>query len=81
VLNEKGYISFYIGKEGENFSLRQKIPQYYHRNGICYAVTRDHLFNKGSIIEGALAIIIDRVTVNIDNDFDLMLAEYLLSLP
>jgi CMP-N,N'-diacetyllegionaminic acid synthase len=59
--------------------LRQGIPAYYHRNGLCYAVTRDHLVNEGCIIDrGAVAVVVDRHVVNIDDMFELELAEWLL---
>ncbi len=78
-VSEKNEVSFYL-ENGANFSLRQKIPQYYHRNGICYAVTRDHLLNKGLLLEkNAKAIVIDRHVVNIDDPFDLEMARWLFS--
>ena len=77
-INEKGEIEFYL-EDGAKHSLRQGIPAYYHRNGLCYAVTRDHLVDKGCIIDrGAIAVVIDRPVVNIDDMFELELAEWLL---
>jgi len=77
-INEKGEIGFYL-EGGARHSLRQGIPVYYHRNGLCYAVTRDHLVNEGCIIDrGAVAVVIDRHVVNIDDMFELELAEWLL---
>lgn len=77
-INEKGEIEFYL-QDGAKHSLRQGIPAYYHRNGLCYAVTRDHLVDKGCIIDrGAIAVVIDRPVVNIDDMFELELAEWLL---
>ncbi len=77
-INEKGEIEFYL-QDGAKHSLRQGIPAYYHRNGLCYAVTRDHLVDKGCIIDrGAIAVVIDRTVVNIDDMFELELAEWLL---
>ena len=73
-----GGLNYYIGKGGLKFHNRQTIPEYFHRNGICYAVTRDHLLKKKRIIEGAAAVIIDRITVNIDEPFELELANWLL---
>jgi len=77
-INDKGEIDFYL-EGGANHSLRQGIPAYYHRNGLCYAVTRDHLVNEGCIIDrGAVAVVVDRHVVNIDDMFELELAEWLL---
>jgi len=77
-INQKGEIEFYL-EGGAKHSLRQGIPAYYHRNGLCYAVTRDHLVSHGCIIDrGAVAVVVDRHVVNIDDMFELELAEWLL---
>jgi CMP-N,N'-diacetyllegionaminic acid synthase len=77
-INDKGEIDFYL-EGGARHSLRQGIPAYYHRNGLCYAVTRDHLVNEGCIIDrGAVAVVVDRHVVNIDDMFELELAEWLV---
>lgn len=77
-INEKGEIDFYL-EGGAKHALRQGIPSYYHRNGLCYAVTRDHLVNEGCIIDrNAIAVVVDRHVVNIDDMFELELAEWLL---
>lgn len=76
-INEKGEIEFYL-EGGAAHSLRQGIPAYYHRNGLCYAVTRDHLVGQGCIIDrGAIAVVVERHVVNIDDMFELELAEWL----
>jgi CMP-N-acetylneuraminic acid synthetase len=72
-------IGFYL-EGGQRYSLRQSIPRYYHRNGICYAVTREHLVDEGLIIDrDAAAVVVERPVVNVDEPFDLDLAEWLLS--
>jgi CMP-N-acetylneuraminic acid synthetase len=77
-INDKGEIDFYL-EGGARHSLRQGIPAYYHRNGLCYAVTREHLIDEGLIIDrNAVAVVIDRHVVNIDEVFELELAEWLL---
>lgn len=77
-INEKGEIEFYL-EDGAKYALRQGIPAYYHRNGLCYAVTRDHLVDEGCIIDrNAIAVVVDRHVVNIDDMFELELAEWLL---
>jgi CMP-N,N'-diacetyllegionaminic acid synthase len=74
----EGIIGFYL-EDGAKFSLRQGIPKYYHRNGICYAAARKHVVDQGMIIDrDAAAIIIDRPVVNIDDTFDLELADWLI---
>lgn len=72
-------VRFYL-PEGARYSLRQAIPPYYFRNGICYAVRRATLIDRGHIIEeDCIAVEIDRPVVNIDTPFDLELAEFLWS--
>lgn len=77
-VSENGIIGFYL-QDGARFSNRQAIPQYYHRNGICYAATREHVLEKGMIIDqDAAAVIIERPVVNIDEMYELELAGWLL---
>jgi len=79
-VDSNGYIGFYL-KDGANFSIRQKIPTYYYRNGVCYAVKRETIIDKGYILEeDCAAVLIDRPLVNIDEPFDLELAEFLLNI-
>lgn len=73
-----GMIGFYHDA-GAKHSIRQTIPTYYFRNGICYAVRRKTLVEDGMILgDRSAAMIIDRHIVNIDDPFDLELAEFLL---
>jgi CMP-N-acetylneuraminic acid synthetase len=73
-----GIIGFYHD-QGRRFSTRQKIPAYYFRNGICYAVRRDTLLEKAAIIEDdCRAVVIERPVVNIDDLHDLQYAEFLM---
>ena len=77
-VDQQGHIGFYL-KDGAKYSLRQKIPTYYFRNGICYAAKRMAVVEKGQILEERCkAVVIDRPIVNIDEPFDLELAEFLL---
>ena len=72
---EDGTIGFYL-EGGAGYSLRQSIPNYFHRNGICYCVTREALMEAGEILEqDCAAVIIDRPVVNIDEPFDFELAQ------
>ena len=80
-LNQDGILKFYR-EDGKNFSLRQKIPQYYHRNGVCYAAKRETLLDEklNTIIESDCAgVVIDQPVVNIDEPIDLEYAAWLLS--
>jgi CMP-N-acetylneuraminic acid synthetase len=62
---------------GHEHTARQTIPPYFFRNGLCYAVTRDTLIDKGLIIEeDCVGVVIDRYVVNIDDPVDLELAEF-----
>jgi len=76
-LDENGIIGFYH-ENGPQFSIRQKIPYYYFRNGICYALKRSTLLEKGMILEqNCKAVIIARPVVNIDDQDELEFAEFL----
>lgn len=78
-INLQGFVGFYL-EDGAKYSIRQKIPDYYYRNGICYAVKRKTLLENRYILEEkCAAVVIDRPIVNIDEPFDLDLAEFLLS--
>ncbi len=77
VLDDKGTIGFYLKDRAQ--SIRQLIPPYYHRNGVCYATRRRTLVERGHIIEeDCAAVVIDREVVNIDDLFELELAEWLM---
>ncbi len=76
-LDESGIIGFYHAK-GQRYSQRQNIPAYYFRNGVCYALKRHTLLEKGTIIEkNCQAVIIKRPVVNIDDAHELAYAEFL----
>lgn len=76
-VDKSGIIGFYHAK-GQQYSLRQKIPTYYFRNGICYALKRHTLLEKGSIIEkNCKAVVIERPVINIDDAHELAYAEFL----
>ena len=78
MVSNEGLIEFYLD-EGAKFAIRQGIPQYYHRNGICYAAMREHVVERGLLLEeNAAAVIVERPVVNIDESFELDLAEWLL---
>jgi len=77
-VDAKGDLGFY--DPADQTARRQDIPPYYHRNGLCYAVRRETLVDRGHIIEeGCAAVIVARPVVNIDEPFDLELAEFLMT--
>ena len=76
-LDDSGNLTPYL--EGGRTALRQSIPDYFHCNGICYALHRATLVDEGHIMEDdCIAVVIDRPLVNIDEPFELELAEWLL---
>ncbi len=77
-LDERGNLDPFM--TGGRTALRQGIPDYYHCNGICYALRRATLVDEGHIMEDdCIAVVIDRPLVNIDEPFELELAEWLLA--
>lgn len=78
-IDKEGLVEFYL-ENGAGYNIRQNIPEkYYYRNGVCYAVKRETVVDKLQIMEErCAAVIIDRPLVNIDEPFDLELAEFLL---
>lgn len=67
-------------KDDNDYSLRQFIPEYFHRNGICYAARRKAILSERQIISANTnALIIERPVVNIDNPIDLEWADFLLT--
>ena len=78
-VSSAGLIEHYL-PPGRAQTIRQKIPPYFHRNGICYGVRRKTLVEQGEIISAdCAAVIVDREVVNIDHPHELELARWLLS--
>ncbi len=78
-INASGMITPYL-EGGLKYSIRQEIPDYYHRNGICYATTRKSLLELNNLMETSChALVINRPVVNIDEEIDLKLAELLMT--
>jgi CMP-N-acetylneuraminic acid synthetase len=76
-VDDNGIIGFYHAR-GQHYSTRQQIPDYYFRNGICYALKRHTLLVKEMIIEkNCKAVVIARPVVNIDDWHELEYAEFL----
>ena len=78
-LGDNGTLSFY-SPNGAQVTRRQDFPPLYFRDGTCYAVTRECLVDRGHIVEeDCVAVQIDRFVVNIDEPFELELAEFILA--
>jgi CMP-N,N'-diacetyllegionaminic acid synthase len=76
---ERGCIGFYHA-DGTRYANRHLIPEFYHRNGLCYAVRRATVMERASIVErNCAAVVVERTVVNIDEPFNLELAEFLIS--
>jgi CMP-N,N'-diacetyllegionaminic acid synthase len=75
---KEGRVGFLLD-EGARTARRQDVPQLYHRNGICYALRREPFLGGAPILDGACAaVIVERPVANIDDPFELELAEWLL---
>tara|TARA_R110002110_G_scaffold415612_3_gene651823 strand:- start:12973 stop:13728 length:756 start_codon:yes stop_codon:yes gene_type:complete len=74
----EGRVGFLL-EEGAHTARRQDVPPLYHRNGICYALRREPFLDGAPILDDACAaVIVDRPIANIDEPFELELAEWLL---
>ena len=66
--------------DGVNSTNRQIIPDFYHRNGLCYAVNKEQIFKKKVIVDNnSAAVVIERNIVNIDDEFELKMADIILN--
>jgi len=72
----------YFMPEGRSVVARQTLPPLFWRNGVCYALTRRCLFDLGVIIgPNSRAEVIDHPVANIDEPWELELAELGFPLP
>ena len=75
-LGGDGRLSFYL-PEGPEVTRRQDAPPLYYRDGTCYARTRRSMIEEArDVEEDCAAVVIDRFVVNIDEPFELELAEF-----
>lgn len=75
---KNGLIDYYDQERGPQIIARQQLSPVYHVNGIAYAFTRECLVEqKTKKGKRTSAVIIDEPIVNIDTEFDFMLAEFL----
>lgn len=71
----------YYDPAGANIIARQQLTPVYHKNGVAYAITRDCIINKKSIKGDKTSfILINEIMANIDTEFDLRLAEFVVKL-
>lgn len=76
-IDSSGLINNYL-PASQSQCISQLIPPYFHRNGACYAATRETIIDKKMIItENTVPLVIDRPMVNIDEEYDLEYANYL----
>jgi CMP-N,N'-diacetyllegionaminic acid synthase len=74
-IDEEGLMDFFL-EEGKSIVARQQLKPIYHRNGICYAFTRECLLNQQTIKGRRTgAIVIEGKIPNIDTVEDLEFAE------
>ena len=70
-IGQDGNLNTYL-VGGERYTIRQELPNYYYRNGVCYGITKNRLFEEGITFgRGCAAVVIDRPVVNIDTHDDL----------
>jgi CMP-N-acetylneuraminic acid synthetase len=80
LVEENGRLGFLLEGGNEIKARQSLIGNYYWRNGVCYALTRECLMDKGVIFaENTLPDIMTRPVVNIDEPIDLEWAEFLLT--
>lgn len=73
-----GRVGFLLD-EGARTARRQDVPRLYHRNGLCYALRREPFLGGAPILDDTCAaVIVERPVANIDEPFELELAEWLL---
>lgn len=75
----EGQIDYY-DPAGTNIIARQQLSTVYHRNGAAYAIRRACILNnKSSKGDKTGAVIIEEPLANIDTEFDILFAEFLLT--
>jgi CMP-N,N'-diacetyllegionaminic acid synthase len=78
-VGEEGALDLYDAS-GAQIIARQQLEPLYHRNGIAYAFTRECLLEQKTIHGRRTgALVFEEPCVNIDTEWDLELAEFLLS--
>lgn len=76
---EDGKLGYY-DSAGAEVIARQQLTPVYHRNGIAYAMTRDCVLEQKTIKgRRAGALVLDGHFVSIDTEWDIALAEFIMS--
>jgi CMP-N-acetylneuraminic acid synthetase len=79
VVDSEGLLDWY-DPAGATIIARQQLKPVYHRNGIAYAITRACLLEQNTIKGGRTgAVVINDRVVNIDTEYDLELANFLIN--
>jgi CMP-N,N'-diacetyllegionaminic acid synthase len=74
--DDSGVLRFAAGAAAA--SRRQDAPRYLHRNGLCYVLRREPLLERGLIVEeDCVGVEVEGFIVNIDDPFELELAEFM----
>jgi CMP-N-acetylneuraminic acid synthetase len=69
----------FLHHQGARFARRQEVPELFHRNGLCYALAPDSFLGGAPLLDDdCAAIVVNRQVVNIDDPFELELADWLL---
>lgn len=77
---EDGVLTFYEERGADVVNRQELEGDLCFRNGVCYALSRECLMEKRSVVtDDTRAYVIDREIVNIDEPFELELAEFLLT--
>jgi len=78
-LGDDGRLRFFL-PQGAGVTRRQDAARLYYRDGTCYARTRLSLVEAArDVEEDCAAVVIDHFVVNIDEPFELELAEFVLA--
>ncbi|MEX1203964.1 MAG: acylneuraminate cytidylyltransferase family protein [Dongiaceae bacterium] len=76
-LDAEGLVHFYR-PDGARHAVRQTIPPYYHRNGLCYAATRETVVDRlHTVEEDCIGVLVEGHVANIDEPIDLEIAQWL----
>ncbi len=78
-IDSNGHLGFYDAA-GASIVARQQLPPVFHRNGIAYVFTRACLLDQKTIMGAKTgAVVIDGPVANIDTEFDIEFADWLLA--
>ncbi len=79
VVGEEDQLDYYDPK-GAEIVARQQLKPVYHRNGVCYALTRECVMEQGKMKGRKTgALVLEGEFVSIDTEWDIELTEFILS--